>query len=283
MERIKQAIEQAARERGTRAAKDSSGGASAKPISASATPISGGGRSPYVHPSEVQFSETQTISVKPSTLERNRLAASIPGHPLRDTYRMLRTRVLKELITNDWNTIAVTSPSPGCGKTLTAINLAISLAMDLSHLVMLVDGDLRNPSVHEYFDHEPEYGLNDYLSADVALKSVLFNPGIDRLTVLPGRLSVDQSAELLSSPKAQTLMNELRNRYPDRIVVVVVPPVLTVDDALTLAPQVDCMLMVAENGKTTRDDLYKALDLLDGIPVIGTVLNKSDVKVAAPY
>ena len=79
------------------------------------------------------------------------------------------------------------------------------------------------------------------------------------------------------------MLNELRTRYPDRIIVVDVPPVLSVDDALTLGPNVDCMLMVAENGETTREDLYKALDLLDGFPILGTVLNKSDKKVGEGY
>ena len=275
MERIKQAIEQAARER---VANPDSG------LSRHAVqPSPAAGKESYMPTSDVRFTSTKTIQVSPATRERNRLAASIPGHPLRDTYRMLRTRVLQELKANGWNSIAVTSPVQGCGKTLTAINLAISLAMDHSHLVMLVDGDMRNPSVHKYFDYEPEFGIHDCLFDDVPLSAALFHPGIERLTVLPGRKSIDDSAEALSSPRALALIKELRTRYPDRIIVVDVPPVLAVDDALTLAPNIDCMLLVAENGRTTRDELYRALDLLDGIPVLGTVLNKSDKKVASSY
>ncbi|MEE4185765.1 MAG: CpsD/CapB family tyrosine-protein kinase [Gammaproteobacteria bacterium] len=274
MERIKQAIEQAARERmDSRALTPRDPSRLAK----------GAGKVNYVPPGEVKFTATRTIQVSQATRERNRLAASIPGHPLRDTYRMLRTRVLQELKANSWNCIAVTSPVQGCGKTLTAINLAISLAMDHSHLVMLVDGDMRKPSIHTYFDYEPEFGIHDCLFADVPLSSALFHPGIERLTVLPGRVAIDDSAEVLSSPQGQGLIKELRTRYPDRIIVVDVPPVLAVDDALSLAPNIDCMLMVAENGKTTREELYRALDLLDGIPLLGTVLNKSDIKTAAAY
>ena len=232
---------------------------------------------------EVQYTQTKTVTVSPATRERHRLVAGIPGHPLRDTYRMLRTRVLQELKANEWNTIAVTSPAVGCGKTLTAINLAISLAMDLSHLVLLVDGDMRNPTVHEYFGYQPEYGLSDHLFHDVPVSDIMFHPDIDRLTVLPGREKIAESAEQLASPKAAALLQDLRTRYPDRIIVVDVPPVLSVDDALTLGPNVDCMLMVAANGKTTKEELYKALDLLDGIPILGTVLNKSDKKVQEKY
>ncbi len=272
MERIRQAVEQAAKDRGKTPGKGGKSARQAPRELHEQTPAS-----------EVQYTQTKTVNVSPATRERHRLVAGIPGHPLRDTYRMLRTQVLQELKANNWNTIAVTSPSMGCGKTLTAINLAISLAMDLAHLVLLVDGDLRNPKVHTYFDYEPEFGLNDFLFNNVPVSDIMFHPNIDRLTVLPGRSSVAESAELLASPKALALLQDLRTRYADRIIVVDVPPVLSVDDALAIAPNVDCMLMVAENGKTTKEELYKSLDLLDGIPILGTVLNKSDKKVGEKY
>lgn len=274
MERIKEAVEQAARDR---AAQLQSKPENDSSVSAGYDAV----EQPLA--AEVRFTQTRNVTVPLAVRERNRLVAGIPGHPLRDTYRMLRTRVLQELKANNWNTIAVTSPVSGCGKTLTAINLAISLAMDHSHLVLLVDGDLRNPRVHEYFGYRPEFGLSDFLFSNVPLSSVLIHPDIDRLTVLPGRESISQSAEALASPKSLALLQDLRTRYVDRIIIVDVPPVLSVDDALTLAPHVDCMLMVAENGRTSREDLYKALDLLDGIPMLGTVLNKSDKKAAKVY
>ena len=114
---------------------------------------------------------------------------------------MLRTRVLQEMKSKGWNTIAVTSPATGSGKTLTAINLAISLARDLSHTALLIDGDLRRPTVHEYFDFAPEFGLSDHLFNDIPLEQVFFHPDMDRLTVLPGREPVSESAEILASPR----------------------------------------------------------------------------------
>ncbi len=275
MERIRQAIEQAAKDRVNKAGEQGRTPARAAPAAREAQE--------QTLASEVRYTQTKTINVSPASRERHRLVAGIPGHPLRDTYRMLRTQVLQEMKANDWSTIAVTSPSMGCGKTLTAINLAISLAMDLSHLVLLVDGDLRNPKVHTYFDYEPEYGLTDFLFKNVPVSDIMFHPDIDRLTVLPGRASVAESAEAMASPKALALLQDLRTRYSDRIIVVDVPPVLSVDDALSIGPNIDCMLMVAENGKTTKEELYKSLDLLDGIPIIGTVLNKSDKKVGGKY
>jgi Mrp family chromosome partitioning ATPase len=104
-----------------------------------------------------------------------------------------------------------------------------------------------------------------------------------RLTVLPGREPINESAEMLASPKIISMLSEIRSRYSNRIIILDMAPVLTVDDALALAPNIDCVLMVAEAGATSRDDLARALEILDGIPIIGTVLNKVDKKATSPY
>lgn len=273
MERIRQAVEQAARDRKTRVAKKPAADAPARAESAGAASRT----------ARIEYTETRCIQVSPSVREHNRLVAAIPGHPLQDTYRMLRTRVQQELDAQGWNTIAVTSPTPGCGKSLMAVNLAISLALDEQHTALLVDADLRHPTVHEYFGYRPEYGLNDYLAEDIPLSSVLFHPDIDRLTVLPGREPILGSSEALRSPRLVSLLKEVRARYADRIVILDVPPVLTVDDALTISSHIDCVLMVAEFGGTSKEDLRKSFDLLEGVPIIGTVLNKVEKKAKAPY
>jgi protein-tyrosine kinase len=268
MERIRQAVEQARRNRqDSPAAAGSAQGRQAGEESAQ----------------KIDYSETQLVTVSPEVREQNRLVAAISGHPLQDTYRMLRTRVLQEMYANNWKTLGVTSPMAGSGKTLTAINLAISIGMDLSHTALLFDADLRNPSVADYFDFKPEYGLNDYLSNDVPLTKVLFHPDMDRLSVLPCEGRVDESAETLASPKFLGLLQEVRDRYSDRITIVDLAPALDVDDALAIAPNIDCILMVAESGETKQEELAMALELLQGTQIIGTVLNKVDKKVKESY
>jgi len=279
MERIKQAVEQAQRQRHQKAPNRPEPVESPLPAAAARPAPSRA----FISAGEVNYTQTRTVEIDDAARERNRLVAAMPEHPLQDTYRMLRTRVLQEMEANKWKSIAVTSPTPNSGKTLTAVNLAISLAMDLSHTALLIDGDLRRPSVHKYFEYEPELGLNDYLIDDEPIGRLLFHPNMDRLTVLPGRLPINDSAEALGSPKWVSLLNEVVTRYPDRMVVVDIAPVLNVDDALTIAPNIDCLLMVAENGRTTREELEKAFELLEGFPVIGTVLNKSEKKVASRY
>lgn len=259
MERIRKALEQANRDR-----------------SQTTTDGRGTSGSPQADISTgVRYTYTKVVEVPEQVLRDNRLIAAVPGHEMKDAYRMLRTRVLQSMRENNWTSVAVTGPATGCGKTLTSINLAISLAMEVTHTVLLVDLDLRKPSVHEYFGYKPEVGLCDYLLRDVPIYQMLFSPSIDRLVVLPGREDIPNSSEMLRSPKMVALVNELKHRYPDRLVVFDLPPILAADDALAFAPYTDCMLMVAEAGGTSREDLQKSLDVLKSVPVIGTVLNKA--------
>jgi capsular exopolysaccharide synthesis family protein len=268
MERIREAVEQANRER-------SGSVRQALPVGRATTRNRNDVRAATA---DIQYTETRTVEVSKAVREKNRLVAAISGHPLQDNYRMLRTRVMQEMKANSWNTIAVISPTIGAGKTLTAINLAITLARDLSHTALLFDADLRRPSVSEYFGYTPEYGVTDFLFNDIPLNKVLFHPDMDRLTVLPGGDPNNESGEVLSSPKFMSLFQDIRTRYDDRIIVVDSAPVLEVDDVLALIPNIDCMLIVVESGSTTNEDLIKTIELLDGVPIIGTVLNKSSKK-----
>jgi capsular exopolysaccharide synthesis family protein len=224
----------------------------------------------------VRYTSTKVIDVPERVLAENRLIAAIPGHEFKDAYRMLRTRVLQSMRENHWTSVAITGPASGCGKTLTAVNLAISLAMEVTNTVLLVDLDLRKPSIHDYFGYQPECGLSDYLLHGVPIQQIMFTPSIERLVVLPGREAIENSSEMLRSPKMVALVSELKNRYPDRLVVYDLPPILAADDALSFAPYTDAMLLVAEAGGTSRDDLKKALEVLKSTPVIGTVLNKAN-------
>ena len=225
----------------------------------------------------VRYTMTKMVEVSQQQLLTNRIIAALPEHKFKDAYRMLRTRVLQTMRNNGWTSVAVTGPATGCGKTLTAINLAVSLAMEVSNTVLLVDLDLRRPAIHKYFGYEPELGLSDYLTKDIPLHQLLFTPGIDRLVVLPGRSALPNSAEMLRSPRMIALVNELKTRYPDRLIVFDLPPILAADDALAFSPYTDCFLMVAESGGTKKDDLQKAYGILKNTPLVGTVLNKSEL------
>lgn len=234
-------------------------------------------------PSKVVYSETQVITVDQSVLQRNRLVAAIKGHPIADEYKILRTKVLQKMKANDAKVLAITSPSTGSGKSLTAVNLAISVAMDANHSVLLADLDFRRPSLHRYFELSPEKGLIDYLDNDASLSDLLIHPGMESLVLLPAGNPIKHSSELLSTPKMQDLTREIKIRYPDRIVIIDLPPLLVTDDAMVFLPLADACLLVVGEGETTNDEVKNSLALIDEEKFLGTVLNKSDEANSSHY
>src|SRR5262249_55407353 len=158
------------------------------------------------------------------------------------------------------------------GKSVTAANLAISIAQDPNHTALLVDLDLRRPTLHSLFGISVDRGIDDYLREECALAEVLCRPQeIERLVLLPVRSPVAHSSELLASMRARDMKAEIKNRYADRIVVYDLPPVLVSDDALTVMPSIDCALVVAAEGRTRRHELVRALEVLHASTIVGTV------------
>ena len=263
MERIKAALERAQQERQQSAANP--------PNNPSQAGNTGSER--------ISYSQTRTMKVSARTLAEHRIISGAPSEEFADAYKILRTQVLQRLSDNNWNALAITSPGEQEGKTLTAINLAISLAMEVNYTVLLVDADLRHPGIHNYFGLRPERGLSDYLTGDVPVQDILIHPeGIGNCVILPGGKPLPNSSELLNSPKMVQLVDELKTRYPSRIVVFDLPPLLTASDALAFSPYVDAALLVIEEGKTKVQDLERATELLKGTNLLGTVLNKSATK-----
>jgi len=237
--------------------------------------VTGPGRS--LVPAEITYTQTRSVELYPGWLHQNRVLTAESQERAVQAYKVLRTQVSQRMRANGWRTLGITSPKRGEGKTITAINLSISLAMEASHTVLLVDANLRQPSVHTYFGLEIENGLREYLLGALPVEQVLIYPHIRRLVVLPGSGPVPSSSELLASPTMLALVQELKRRYPTRIVIFDLPPVLTGDDVLAFAPYLDSMLLVAEEGKTMRNDLARAAELVRGSNhnLIGTVLNRS--------
>jgi exopolysaccharide/PEP-CTERM locus tyrosine autokinase len=260
MERIKQALDKAREER----------------LQQPAAPAANTGRPMSVQ--QVQYTQTRTVKVPRNVLRENRIVTAIDDSAFSDAYKMLRTQVLQRLGENDWNVLAITSPGADEGKTLTAINLAASLAMEVDYTVLLVDANLRHPSIHEHLRLPQGKGLSEYLLDDEPVENLLVHPeGFDHLTILPGGRPLMNSSEMLNSPKMTRLVEEMKQRYPSRIVIFDLPPLLSAADALAFSPYVDAALLVVEEGKTRQQDLQRAVELLSSTNVLGTVLNKSQM------
>jgi Mrp family chromosome partitioning ATPase len=233
---------------------------------------------------ELLRAQTQVVEVDPLWLERERILAAGATAQHGVPYKMLRTQVLRRLEKLGVNSLAVVGTAVDTGKTLTAINLAIAIAADPERTALLIDFDLRKPSVHSRFGIEPVAGVDDCLRGQRPLTDALLRPrGYQRLVILPCRERSLDSSELLSSRRTQELILEMRNRYRDRVLVFDLPPVLHADDALAFARHMQAVLVVVAEGKTRRDDLLRTLELLRDVPIIGTVLNGTRERVNVYY
>jgi Mrp family chromosome partitioning ATPase len=197
-------------------------------------------------------------------------------------YKMLRTRVLQRMRRNNWKTLAVTGTCPNEGKSLTAINLCINLARHTGTSVVLVDLDLRKPSVHRHLGIAPRHGLSDYLRGGLKLQQIAVRPGIERLGVIMNERPFSNSSEILSSPEAADIVEQVK-QGEGRIAVFDLPPVLASDDVLAFSPLVDAVLIVLAQGTTKRADLVAVRDVLQSVNVVGAVLNRSTEEVAGYY
>ncbi len=219
-----------------------------------------------------------------AVLEREHILPPSAGGEDGAAYKLLRTQVLRRLDQLQANTLAVLSPTAAAGKTLTAINLAIAIAAEHGRTALLVDMDLRNPSVHRRLGIEPELGIEDCLQSDRPVQDAILRvAGYERLAVLPARAAVEHSSELLTSQRAARLVAELRARYTNRIILFDLPPVLQADDALAFSKTVQAGLMVVGESRTQRKQLLQGMELLRDLTIVGTVLNGSREPSRAPY
>ncbi len=175
------------------------------------------------------------------------------------------------------NTLLVTSTASEEGKSMTALNLAISLAKEHDHTVLLVDTDLRRPSVHKYLDIDPEVGLVHCLRDNLPIEKALVKTGVGKLVVLPAGEAVKDPLDMLSSNRMKAIVAELKKRYPERYVIFDTPPAHPFADAGVLAGFVDSTLFVVREGKANKDDLKKTLDDFSERHLLGIVYNDAHV------
>ena len=229
----------------------------------------------------IDFSALPVVVPGEESLEKHHVVAALKDAPERTTYKVLRTRVLQRLRASRFNVIGITAASPGEGKTLTAINFAYSLAQDVNHQVVLLDLDLRRPSVHEYLDIAPPKDLFDLLDGSTKLEDVLVCPNANRMAVVTCQSPIRDSSEVLSSPEMASVIHQLKSLGPNTITVVDLPPALASDDVIAFSPLVDTLMLVVAEGLCRREDLREAEELLRDFEILGVVLNQSREKSAA--
>jgi protein-tyrosine kinase len=264
MERIKQALEKARQERALRQGVPTAQGSTQR-----------------TRTDVITYDQTRSIDLDDAVLRENRIVTGLEPSAFTEAYNILRTQVLQRFKENNWNVLAVTSPGSGEGKTLTAINLAISIAREVDYSVLLVDANLRHPWMLEHFGLSRRQGLSDYLTGEFPLSELLIQSGrIEHLVMLPAGQALANSAEMLNSPKMAELVKEMKSRYHSRVIIFDLPPVLTSADALAFTPYVDAALLVIEEGQTQKQDVERAVELLSNTNIVGTVLNKAEAKAS---
>lgn len=262
MERIKHALEKVKKEPGRFAHKK------------------GGGSVPVRVSTDLEklhYTTSRIVELQPQHLEKNRIIAYQKDDPRGGYFDILRTKVLRIMDDNGWRTVAVTSPTGGAGKSVVAINLAMAIAQQTNGTALLADFDLRRPRVAQYLGLPPGVSLNELLSGQCAVQEALINPSLPRLLVLPTQRAELRPAELLASGRVTGLIHELRNRYPERKVILDLPPVLEADDVLAVLPRVDCVLLIIGNGESTQEQLEACMSQLPADKLLGVALNKTTV------
>lgn len=214
--------------------------------------------------------------VAPATMEKNKIIPSVEDKAAISAYKVLRTRVLQRMRTHKWRNLIVTGAGPSEGKTLTACNLAVSMAGDVNQSVFLVDLDLQRPSVAKYFGLDADVGIGDYLNGDAKIEDIVYAPtNMDRIAIVPNLAPVENSSELLSSPRMRSFLKWLHDQGGRPLAIFDMPPVLSCDDVLAFYPSVDALLMVASEGVTDRNSLSRALELVSDCNLLGVLLNQS--------
>lgn len=230
---------------------------------------------------DIQYSKTKVQKVENDILKRGKVISHFYDTDKIDQIKVLRTQVLNSLDKIKGNSILVTSANPYEGKTFTSINLGVSIAQEIHRTVLIVDCDLKTHTKkhkqfsQDFFGLEDTVGLSDYLLGNAELSDIFMNPGIERLVIVPAGTTLPNSAELLSSPKMQMLVDDFKNRYPsDRIIIYDCSALLAHTDSLVMTKYVDGILLVVEEKRTTTDQVRQVIEMLKDKPVIGSIINK---------
>ncbi len=198
-----------------------------------------------------------------------------PRSPIAEEFRKIKSNIVHTVRQGEGKkSLMITSSVSGEGKSVTAINLAITLAQEYDHTVLLVDADLRKPSLHKYLHLSPKAGLADCLCDGLDLSAVMIRTNIGKLSFVPAGREVENPAELLGAQRMKVLVQEMRSRYPDRFIIIDSPPVLPVAETRSLSTYVDGVLFVIKQGAVSRRQIDDALNVIHRKKVMGLVYNQ---------
>lgn len=234
-------------------------------------------------------SVSRTLNVDLNTLrQQNIITPDEERTPVSENFRRIKRHILANVANPDAgqgiNLVMITSALPGEGKTFCAINLALSIAMEMDRTVLLVDADVAKPSINSALGIRAEAGkglMDVLLNRGIDLASVLYKTDIEKLSVLPAGARHARTTEVLASERMRVILQEMAERYPDRVIIFDSPPLLVASEACALASHMGQILVVVEAGKTTEAAVKEALGRIESRKVLGMLLNKGGAPEAA--
>jgi len=227
---------------------------------------------------ESQSSDTELSPQQPS---RDRVDPKLacllePNSVVAECFKTLRSKLMVCRSGKLCRAFMVIGAQPFDGKSLVAANLAVSIAQGINHHVLLVDCDLRQPTLHKIFGLQTNHGLHEYLEEGKTIAPYLLKTQVEKLTLLPAGMPMASPSELLSSRKMQLLIEELKSRYQDRYIIFDTPPAHFISDTAALAPMVDGTVLVVRSGKSLVDPVAEVVANIGKEKILGVVFNATD-------
>jgi len=228
-------------------------------------------------------SNVRAAKFNENAIDNNLISLTDPQSYESEQFKSLRTNLLFPVSGTPPKSILVTSSMPGDGKSFVSCNLAISIALNINKHVLLIDCDLRKPDVHRMFGFGEIPGLTEYLRDQRMLESILVRTGVDKLTLLPGGSVPPNPSELMSTERMSGMIEEVKHRYHDRLIVVDSPPPGLATETAFLARHVDGIIVVVKHAKTPRDEVEELMEKMGTEKILGVVINHLDLQTSGRY
>ncbi|MGR3635975.1 MAG: CpsD/CapB family tyrosine-protein kinase [Shimia sp.] len=235
---------------------------------------------PAVHNPDVFWDSLAVAMPDEAQLADAKVISATRDHPAHAAFDMLRTRLLQALSDNGWTRVAVTAPTRGCGSSFVTLNLAYAAARLENTRTVVMDLDLRKPSLGAMLNIEATDDITDYLSGEIAPEDFLIATQRNLAFGLSAG-PADNSAEMFQATMTGDVLDELGDLLEPDLVLFDMPPALEYDDVLAFLPHVDAVLVVAGGGVTSAEEITKVEQILSEVkPILGVMLNKADGPVS---
>jgi non-specific protein-tyrosine kinase len=229
------------------------------------------------------YRKSRSVSLNHPHLHKNHFITTDSELTDIESFKVIRTKIQQQAKLKGRNAFMVTSTLPGEGKTHFAVNMAITYARAYNQTVLLVDCDLRRQSIHKRLGFQSNLNLVDHLLDDVPMSDIIVWPGIEKLSIISGERTIDESTEVLSSAKMKNLVEEMKNRYADRVIFFDLPPLLSGADAMSFAAFADGIIVIVEARRTPMSELETAVGMIPEDKFLGFVLNKEKISKKKKY